>query len=72
MRQITRQAINKFNNEIANMQITDAIEDARLNAELTRMGGDATASALKSQGRTALIGSVGDAATLGYNRGLFT
>jgi len=67
-----QESVNKFNNEIANMQITDAIEDARLNAELTRMGGDATASSLKSQGRTALIGSVGDAATTAYERGLFT
>ena len=64
--------MNEFNNEIANLQINDAQEDARLNAELTRMGGDATASALKSQGRTALIGSVGNAATTAYGRGLFT
>tara|TARA_R100000544_G_scaffold11257_1_gene5053 strand:- start:75 stop:608 length:534 start_codon:yes stop_codon:yes gene_type:complete len=67
-----QESVNEFNNEIANLQINDAQEDARLNAELTRMGGDATASALKSQGRTALIGSVGNAATTAYGRGLFT
>lgn len=56
------QDVAQFNNEIANMQISDAKETARLNAELSRMEGGATAAGLRAQGTSSLIASVGRAA----------
>ena len=66
-----QESVNEFNNEIANLQINDAQEEARLNAQLTRMTGDAQASGLKSSGRSSLIKSIGGASTTAYNTGLF-
>ena len=66
-----QQSINEFNNEIANLQINDAQEEARLNAQLTRMTGDAQASGLKSSGKASLIKSIGGASTTAFNTGLF-
>ena len=67
-----QESVNEFNNEVANLQISDAQEEARLNAQLTRMGGQAQASSLKSQGKASLISSIGGASTTAYNTGLFT
>ena len=56
------QDVAQFNNEIANMQISDAKETARLNAQLSRMEGGATAAGLRAQGTSSFIASVGRAA----------
>jgi hypothetical protein len=53
------------------MQISDEQESARLNAELSRMGGQAQASGLRAAGTASLIGSVGQAAQIGYEYKLF-
>ena len=67
-----QESVNEFNNEIANLQLNDAQEEARLNAQLTRMTGDAQASGLKSSGKASLIKSIGGASTTAFNTGLFT
>jgi len=61
-------AVNEFNNEMVNMQISDEQENARLNAELARMEGGSTAASLRAQGTASLISNLGKAATLGYER----
>lgn len=65
-------AVDKLNNSVANMQISDAQEDARLSAQLSRMEGGAQAAGLRSQGRSSLIQSVGSAASYGYETGIFS
>jgi hypothetical protein len=65
------QDVAEFNREITNMQISDEQESARLNAELSRMGGQAQASGLRAAGTASLIGSVGQAAQIGYEYKLF-
>jgi hypothetical protein len=64
-------AVNTFNNQTANLQISDAQEEARLNAQLSRMEGGAQAAGLRAQGTASLISSLGSAATRGYETGLF-
>lgn len=64
-------AVDKFNNAITNQQITDAQEGARLDAELSRMEAGATAASLRSQGTRSLISSIGSAAQIGYQSGIF-
>ena len=64
-------AVDKFNNAIVNQQITDAQEEARLNAELSRMEAGATAASLRAQGTRSLISSIGSAAQIGYQSGMF-
>jgi len=56
------QDVAAFNNEIANMQISDGQETARLNAQLSRMEGGATAAGLRAQGTSSMISSFGRAA----------
>ena len=58
--------VEQMTNEIANMQISDEQETARLNAELARMEGGAQASGLRAQGTTSLIKSFGSAAQQAY------
>lgn len=65
------QDVAEFNREIANMQISDQQESARLNAELSRMEGGAQAAGLRASGTASLIGSVGQAAQIGYEYKLF-
>jgi len=65
------QDVAEFNRQIVNMQISDEQESARLNAELSRMGGQAQASGLRAAGTASLIGSVGQAAQVGYEYKLF-
>lgn len=64
-------AVDKFNNAIVNQQITDAQEEARLNAELSRMEAGATAASLRAQGTRSLIGSIGQAAQFAYQANVF-
>ena len=65
------QDVNEFNRGVTNMQISDEQESARLNAELSRMGGQAQASGLRAAGTASLIGSVGQAAAIGYEYKMF-
>jgi len=58
--------VAEFNNKIANVQITDAQENARLSAQLSRMEGGAQAAALRSSGTASLIASIGGAAQTAY------
>ena len=58
--------IREFNNKITNMQITDAQEEAELNAELSRMEGGMAAASARAQGTASLISGLGDAAKFGY------
>lgn len=51
------QKVAAFNNEVTNMQIDDAIEETKLNAELTRMSGQANAAGLRASGTASLIKS---------------
>jgi len=62
--------IREFNNKITNMQITDAQEEAELNAELSRMEGGMVAASARAQGTASLISGLGDAAKFGYEAGL--
>ena len=63
-------AVNEFNNSITNMQITDAKEGVRLNAEMSRMDAGYQAAAMRSQGTASLISGFGTAARRGYSTGL--
>lgn len=65
------QDVAEFNKEIANMQISDQQETARLNAKLSRMEGGAQAAGLRASGTASLISSVGQAAQIGYEYKLF-
>jgi len=65
------QKAREFNNQIQNMQITDAQEEARLNAELSRMEGGMAAASARAQGTASMINSFGEAAQFGYEAGLF-
>jgi hypothetical protein len=60
------QTVVQMSNEIANMQISDEQETARLNAELARMEGGAQAAGLRAQGTQSLIRSFGSAAQQAY------
>ena len=66
-----QEAVNEFNNQVANMQISDAQEEARLNAELSRMEGGATAAGLRASGTSSLIRSIGGAVRTGFDTGIF-
>jgi len=61
-------AVNEFNNEMINMQISDAQEEARLNSKLARMEGGSAAASLRAQGTASLISGLGQVAQLGYER----
>ncbi len=66
-----QEAVNEFNNEMTNMQISDEQENARLNAELARMEGSGASASLRAQGTASLISGLGQVAGLGYQRGIF-
>lgn len=66
-----QKSVERFNNQITNMQITDAQEEAELNAELARMEGGAAAAGLRAQGTASLIRSVGQGAQFVYETGMF-
>tara|TARA_R100000808_G_C2132409_1_gene141355 strand:- start:498 stop:1025 length:528 start_codon:yes stop_codon:yes gene_type:complete len=63
--------VSKFNNAVTNMQINDAQEDVRLQAEMSRMEGGYQAASLRAQGTQSLIGSFGSAARFGWQSGIF-
>lgn len=65
------QDVAEFNNAISNMQISDQQESARLNAELSRKEGGATAAGLRAQGTSSLISGIGSAAGAAYEYKLF-
>jgi hypothetical protein len=60
------QTVAQMGNEITNMQLSDAQETARLNAQLARMEGGAQAAGLRAQGTQSLIRSFGSAAQQAY------
>lgn len=62
-------AVNDFNNEVVNMQISDAQEEARLNAKLSRMEAGMQAASARAQGTRSLISSIGSAATQAWEAG---
>lgn len=62
-------SVERFNNLVTNMQITDAQEEAQLNAELARMEGASQASGLRAQGTRSLISSLGQASQFTYEAG---
>jgi len=64
-------AVEAFNNEMTNLQLSDAQEDSRLNAELTRMTGQATGLQLKAEGRASLISGIGAGARSAKDSGYF-
>ena len=64
-------AVADFNNAVQNMQINDAQENARLNAELSRMEGGAQAASLRAQGTQSMITSFGQAAQFAASSGMF-
>tara|TARA_R100001082_G_scaffold99002_1_gene67510 strand:- start:1056 stop:1577 length:522 start_codon:yes stop_codon:yes gene_type:complete len=64
------QKVMDYNNAITQMQIADAQEDSRLQAELSRMEGGASAASLQAQGTANLIKSFGDTAKMGYEMGI--
>lgn len=51
------QKVAEFNNAVTNMQIDDAIEETKLQAELTQMAGQANAAGLRASGTASLIKS---------------
>jgi hypothetical protein len=66
------QAVIDFNNEVANQQINDSQENARLSAQLSRMEGGAQAAGLRAQGTSSLISSFGSAAKFAHTSGMFS
>ena len=66
-----QQRVDEFNNSVVNMQINDAQEEARLNAELSRMEGGMAAASARSAGTASLISSIGAAARTASSAGLF-
>ena len=65
------QKVMDYNNAITQMQIADAQEDSRLQAELSRMEGGAQAASLQAQGTASLIKSFGDTAKMADQMGVF-
>ena len=66
------QATAAFNNSVTNLQISDAQEEARLNAELSRMEGGMAAASARAQGTSSLISAFGGAAKTAYETGMFS
>jgi len=63
--------VRAFNNAITNMQITDAKEGVRLNAEMSRMEAGYAAAGMRAQGTASLISGFGSAARMGMSSGMF-
>tara|TARA_R100001086_G_scaffold34927_3_gene15805 strand:+ start:4101 stop:4628 length:528 start_codon:yes stop_codon:yes gene_type:complete len=63
--------VSDYNNAITQMQIADAQEDSRLQAELSRMEGGAQAASLQSQGTASMIKAFGDTAKMADTMGVF-
>ena len=76
MRQAAREfeydmAIAQFNNALTNMQINDQQENARLNAELSRMEAGYQAASLRAQGTQSFLSSLGSSARYAYENNMF-
>ena len=72
-------AVDRYNTEIALLEQDDLIEETKLRAEVSRMGGQAEKSALRAQGTSALItgaaggiGTIADAGGMDYLRDVWT
>ena len=65
------QSVMDYNNAITQMQIADAQEDSRLQAELSRLEGGAQAASLQAQGTASMIKSFGDTAKMADEMGVF-
>ena len=61
-----------FNNAVTNMQLEDAKEDIRLQAELSRKEGGMQAANLRNQGTTALVKALGTGIRQADDYGFFT
>ena len=65
-------AIDKYNTDIAVLEQEDLIEETKLRAEVSRMGGAAEASTLRARGQTALLQGVGQGINLAADAGMFS
>jgi len=65
------QATAAFNNSVTNLQISDAQEEARLNAQLSRMEGGTAAASARASGTASLISGFGQGAQTAYKTNLF-
>lgn len=72
-------AVDAYNTEIALLEQDDLIEEAKLRAEISRMGGQAEKSALMAQGTSGLItgaaggiGTIADAGGFSYLNQVWT
>lgn len=63
--------VAETNNAVSMMQIADAQEEARLNAQLSRMEGGASAAALRAQGTSSLISGIAGSARTAYEYKMF-
>lgn len=67
-----QQKVAEFDNSVQNMQLSDEQESLRLAAELSRKEGGMQAAGLRASGAASLITSVGKAATIADEAGIFT
>ena len=65
-------AIDKYNTSIAILEQEDRKEETKMRAKVSRMGGQAQASAYRSQGTTALLKGVGSGLTMAQDYQMFT
>ena len=63
--------IDAYNTSIAIQEIEDGIEETRMRAEVSRMGGAAEASALRSRGTQALLKGLGTSVAIADEAGMF-
>ena len=64
--------IDAYNTSIAIQEIEDGIEETRMRAEVSRMGGAAEASALRSRGTQALLKGLGTSVAIADEEGMFS
>ena len=65
-------AIDSYNTSIAILEQEDRKEETKMRAKVSRMGGQAQASAYRSQGTTALLQGVGSGLASANEYGMFT
>ena len=64
--------IDAYNTSIAIQEVEDGIEETRMRAEVSRMGGAAEASALRSRGTQALLKGLGTSVAIADEEGMFS
>jgi hypothetical protein len=64
-------AIDEFNTEIAILEQQDLIEETKLKAEVTRMGGKAESSAIRASGTQSLLKGLGTGVAIADADGMF-